>query len=95
MDWPHIQFMLSRACWAYNDAGNAGNHGYSNYVYTTPSGPKSLSNAVVALVNGSPNLASTLIKETLNIHLLKWTSNILMIILLGVVLAAHQAVFIL
>lgn len=42
---------------AYNDAGNAGDHGYSNYVYTTPSGPKSLSNAVVVLVNGSPELS--------------------------------------
>lgn len=42
---------------AYNDAGNASDHGYSNYVYTTPSGPKSLSNAVVVLVNGSPELS--------------------------------------
>ena len=42
---------------AYNNAGNSSDYGYSNYVYTTPSGPKSLSNAVVVLVNGSPELS--------------------------------------
>lgn len=42
---------------AENDAGNAGDHGYSNYIYTTPSAPKSLSNATVILTNGSPDLS--------------------------------------
>lgn len=40
---------------SYNKAGQ-NNYVYSNIVYTTPAGPKSLSNAAVVLVNGSPDL---------------------------------------
>lgn len=42
---------------AYNDAGNAGDHGYSNYVYTTPAAAKSISNAVAIVSNGQQELS--------------------------------------
>lgn len=42
---------------AENDAGNAGDHGYSNYVYTTPAAAKSISNAVAVINSGSQELS--------------------------------------
>lgn len=42
---------------AENDAGNAGTWGYSNYMYTTPAAPKSISNAIAIINSGTQELS--------------------------------------
>lgn len=51
---------------AGNAAGNAGGHGYSDYVYTTPATPRGISNTMAIVTNGQENLSFNV--DITNVH---------------------------